>query len=79
MRNAHIYKILFLFSDFTHHPTSEKLFKLASTSQSPFDLSRVPGVSRSCQIDSEKYLDDLRQFKLWALKGKMLLFKKPIE
>lgn len=54
--------------DLTFHPTKNRLLDFISTSMPPFDLSHVPGVSRRCQRDSRKYIQDLNKFKLWALK-----------
>ncbi|XP_030765294.1 nose resistant to fluoxetine protein 6-like [Sitophilus oryzae] len=54
--------------DLTYRSTTDKLFSFMSTSLPPFDLSRAPGVSRSCQKDSQKYVEELKKFKMWALK-----------
>ncbi|XP_066254847.1 nose resistant to fluoxetine protein 6-like [Euwallacea similis] len=54
--------------DFSYSRTTEKLMKLISVSQPPLDLSRIADVSHSCQIASQRYAQDLKQFQLWALK-----------
>ncbi|KAF7287125.1 hypothetical protein GWI33_002502 [Rhynchophorus ferrugineus] len=54
--------------DITYRLTTDNLFNYLSTSLPPFDLSRIPGISQSCQRDSLKYVTDLKKFKYWALK-----------
>jgi hypothetical protein len=48
----------------TTHQLSDFLFSIVP----PFDLSRIEGVSPLCRKQSEKYVTDLKRFKLWALK-----------
>ncbi|XP_050308684.1 O-acyltransferase like protein-like [Anthonomus grandis grandis] len=54
--------------DKTYQQSSEKLLNFIATTLPPFDLSTTPGVSLPCQRDSRKYVNDLKKFKLWALK-----------
>ncbi|KAL1513441.1 hypothetical protein ABEB36_002852 [Hypothenemus hampei] len=51
-----------------YHATAEKLLNYVFALQPPFDLSRVSGVSLPCQKDSLEYIQNLKSFKLWALK-----------
>jgi hypothetical protein len=49
----------------TTHQLSDFLFSIVP----PFDLSRIERVSPLCRKQSEKYVTDLKRFKLWALKS----------
>lgn len=35
----------------------------------PFDLSNIDGISDKCKVSSQKYIEDLHNYKLWALKS----------
>ncbi|XP_018563221.1 nose resistant to fluoxetine protein 6-like [Anoplophora glabripennis] len=53
----------------TEYKVTTSLFSsLLFSSLPPFDLSGVVGVSRKCHLQSKRYIADLRNFKLWALK-----------
>lgn len=51
---------------------SQKFIKM----QQPFDLSLVQGVSNECRMHSQKFVESLRNFEMWALKCKFLSIKK---
>ncbi|KAJ3653264.1 hypothetical protein Zmor_012524 [Zophobas morio] len=54
--------------DLNYESTANGLSSFLLGTQPPFDLSQVPGVSPLCKKQSEKYIEDLKRFKLWALK-----------
>lgn len=34
----------------------------------PFDLSKVPTISRECRAHAKMFMESLERFELWALK-----------
>ncbi|XP_060519002.1 O-acyltransferase like protein-like [Cylas formicarius] len=54
--------------DTGYRRTTDKIYRLMTSSLPPFDLSRVADVSESCRRDSRIFTEDLKSFKLWALK-----------
>ncbi|KAG5878798.1 hypothetical protein JTB14_026062 [Gonioctena quinquepunctata] len=51
-----------------YQSTTDRLSGFLFSSLPPFDLSNINGVSPECRQQSRKYLEDLEQFKMWALK-----------
>ncbi|CAH1974646.1 unnamed protein product [Acanthoscelides obtectus] len=54
--------------DNTHHKISKKLSNMLLTSYPPFQLGDVEGVSKECRLQSKHFIEDLKEFKFWALK-----------
>ncbi|EFA04173.1 O-acyltransferase like protein [Tribolium castaneum] len=54
--------------DFNYETTANRLADFVFGIVPPFDLSQVEGVAEDCKRQSEKYVEELLKFKLWALK-----------
>nr|XP_022903854.1 nose resistant to fluoxetine protein 6 [Onthophagus taurus] len=54
-------------ADGDYKPAADQLTRFLLNRSPPFDLSKVEGVSERCKISSRKFIDDLNNFKFWAL------------
>ncbi|KAL3280802.1 hypothetical protein HHI36_004033 [Cryptolaemus montrouzieri] len=50
-----------------YRDTTDYLKKYLLSTMPPFDLSKTRGVSTKCKLQSKKYIEDLAEFKYWAL------------
>lgn len=56
-------------SDTEYRSTTDRLSSFLFSSLPPFDLSRIKGISEECQRQSKIYVEDLKDFQMWALKS----------
>lgn len=56
-------------ADLTYDVTTRHLGQHLFAIMPPFDLSALEEVSKQCRMDSKQFMQDLRDFKLWALRS----------
>jgi hypothetical protein len=66
-----IYHYIKIFDNFNFLDYINILSQQYLSRQPPFDL-QIPGISKTCQLDSHLFITSLKRFDLWAMKSELL-------